>query len=88
MLHGKGIVLSAALAAWSPAQWREWQGRNNAARARPHCHTPADVEDGLELWRQWAADAGMTVEDLAPVLARMVGASAETVSKALTTVQA
>lgn len=84
MLHGKAIVASAALAAWTPAEWREWQGQLEAARANSRCHTPADVEDGLALWRTWAADAGMTVEDLAPILGRLVGCSGETVSKALT----
>ncbi|TAM44318.1 MAG: hypothetical protein EPN53_16710 [Acidobacteria bacterium] len=83
MLTGKGIVLSAALAAWSPAQWRAWQGQLEAARAHPRCHTAADVEAGLKLWRQWAADAGMTAEELAPVLGRLVGCSGETVSRAL-----
>ncbi len=88
MLTGKGIVLSAALAAWTPAQWRAWQGQLEAARAHPRCHTAADVEAGIELWRQWAADAGMTVEALAPVLGRLVGTSAETVRMALATVKA
>ncbi len=88
MLSGKGIVASAALAAWTPAQWREWYGQLEAARAHPRCHTQEDVEAGLELWRQWASDAGMTVEDLAPILGRLVGCSAETVSRTLTTVKA
>ena len=83
MLTGKGIVLSAALAATSPAKVHQVL---EAARAHARCHSPADVEAGLELWRRWAADAGLTLEDLAPVLGRLVGASAETVSKALATV--
>ncbi len=83
MLTGKGVVLSAALAATSPAKVHQVL---EAARANARCLTAADVAAGLELWHQWAADAGVTVEDLAPVLARLVGCSAETVSKALTTV--
>ena len=83
MLTGKGVVLSAALAATSPAKVHQVL---EEARANAHCLTAAGVEAGLELWRQWAADAGVTVSDLAPVLARVVGCSTETVSKALATV--
>jgi hypothetical protein len=79
MLTGKAMAFSAALAATSPANVHELL---EAARSRRS--DPADVEAGLAVWRQWAADAGMALEELAPVLARMVGCSAATVRKVLT----
>jgi hypothetical protein len=80
-MTGKGILLSAALEAqFSPAERRELRERMVARSCELR---PADVEAGLAIWRQWLADAGMTVDEVAPVLARLAGCSAATVCKAL-----
>ena len=79
LVTGKGLLLSAALAAANPAKVR---AQLEASRAHSSSD-PADVEAGLAIWRQWAADANVSTEALAPVLGRLLGCSGETVAKAL-----
>lgn len=85
LITGKGLVLSARLAARTDVEVRTTQRLVDAAytRARAGDVAPAAVEVGVAMWRQWAAAAGLTVDELAPVLARLVGCSAETVCRAL-----
>ncbi len=83
MFTARSLKLSAALAArFSPAERRAWLDRL-VPGARSLELSAAEVAAGLELWRRWAADANMTLGELAAGLAPLIGSGAAHATRAL-----